>query len=359
MRLDLAGGWSDTPPFCLKHGGAVVNLAVDLNGQAPVQVFVRTCRDRHIVIRSIDLGAQTVVRSFGDLEKYSDISEEFSLAKAAFCIAGFHPRFHKNSVKSLPALLDDFGGGIEVTLLAATPKGSGLGTSSVLAATLLAALGATGGLSWDHEDLCRRTLALEQMLTSGGGWQDQAGGIYHGIKFIESSPGLEQKLLVRWLPEKLLGPQTANRMALLYYTGITRVAKTILQEIVRSMLLNSHSHTEKLFAIRDHAVAAYQSIQRESWPSLCGVVKRSWDLNQALDKGTNPPEVASIVGQVCDWTAGAKLLGAGGGGYMLLLAKDEDAGSRIRRKLTACPPNPRARFVDFSVSQTGLQITRS
>lgn len=359
VRLDLAGGWSDTPPFCLKHGGAVVNLGVDLNGQAPVQVFVRTCRDPHIVIRSIDLGAQTVIRSFEDLESYSNISEEFSLAKAAFCIAGFHPRFHKNPQNSLAAMLKDFGGGMEVSLLAATPKGSGLGTSSVLAATLLAALGATGGLSWDHESLCRRTLALEQMLTSGGGWQDQAGGIYHGIKLIETSPGLEQKPVVRWLPEQLLGPQTANRMALLYYTGITRVAKTILQEIVRGMLLNSHSHTENLFAIRDHAAGAYQSIQRESWPSLCGVVRRSWDLNQALDKGTNPPEVAAIIDSVSEWTAGVKLLGAGGGGYMLLLAKDEDAGNRMRQKLTACPPNPRARFVDFSVSQTGLQITRS
>jgi galactokinase/mevalonate kinase-like predicted kinase len=359
VRLDLAGGWSDTPPFCLKHGGAVVNMAVDLNGQAPVQVFVRTCRDRHIVIRSIDLGAQTVIRSFEDLENYSHIGEEFSLAKAAFCIAGFHSRFHKNSPKTLSDLLNIFGGGIEVSLLAATPKGSGLGTSSVLAATLLAAVGATGGLAWDHEDLCRRTLALEQMLTSGGGWQDQAGGIYHGIKFIETSPGLEQKPLVRWLPEKLLGPQTANRMALLYYTGITRMAKTILQEIVRGMLLNSHSHTEKLFAIRDHASSAYQSIQRESWPSLCRVVERSWDLNKALDKGTNPPEVSAIIDSVRDWTAAAKLLGAGGGGYMFLLAKDEEAGNRMRQKLTAFPPNPRARFVDFSVSQTGLQITRS
>ena len=359
VRLDLAGGWSDTPPFCLKHGGAVVNLAADLNGQAPVQVFVRTCRARQIVIRSIDLGAQTVIRSFEDLKSDAEIGGEFSLAKAAFCLAGFHPKFHKNPPASLPALLENFGGGIEVSLLAATPKGSGLGTSSVLASTLLAALGATGGLAWDHEDLCRRTLALEQMLTSGGGWQDQAGGIYHGIKFIETSPGLEQKPLVRWLPEQLFGPGTANRMALLYYTGITRVAKTILQEIVRGMLLNSHSHMEKVFAIRDHAVCAYQSIQRESWTSLCSVVARSWDLNRALDKGTNPPEVAAIIGSVSDWTAGVKLLGAGGGGYMLILAKDEEAGNRVRQKLTAFPPNPRARFVDFSVSQTGLQITRS
>ena len=359
VRLDLAGGWSDTPPFCLKYGGAVVNLAVDLNGQAPVQVFVRTCREHHLVIRSIDLGAETIIRTFEELENHSWIGGEFSLAKAAFCLAGFHPDFHKSSASSLAGLLKNFGGGIEVSLLAATPKGSGLGTSSVLAATLLAALGETGGLAWDHEELCRRTLALEQMLTSGGGWQDQAGGIYHGIKFIETSPGLEQTPLVRWLPEKLLGPRTANRMALLYYTGITRVAKTILQEIVRGMLLNSHSHLEKVFAIREHAISAYQSIQRESWPALCDVVARSWELNQALDRGTNPPEVADIVASVSDWTAGVKLLGAGGGGYMLLLAKDEEAGSRIRQKLTAHPPNPRARFVDFSVSQTGLQITRS
>ncbi|MFZ4775022.1 MAG: bifunctional fucokinase/fucose-1-phosphate guanylyltransferase [Terrimicrobiaceae bacterium] len=359
VRLDLAGGWSDTPPFCLKQGGAVVNLGVDLNGQAPVQVFVRRCLDRHIVIRSIDLGAQTTIRSFEELENCREVGEEFSLAKAAFCLAGFHPKFHNNSPASLSKLLEEFGGGLELSLLAATPKGSGLGTSSVLAATILAALGATGGLGWSHEDLVQRTMALEQMLTSGGGWQDQAGGIYHGIKLIETTPGLEQKPSVRWLPEQLLGSNTANRMALLYYTGITRVAKTILQEIVRGMLLNSHSHMENLFAIRAHAMSAYQSIQRESWSSLCQVVERSWELNQALDRGTNPPEVAAIIASVRDWSAGGKLLGAGGGGYMLLLAKDEEAGNRMRQKLIAHPPNPRARFVDFSVSRTGLQITKS
>jgi len=54
-------------------------------------------------------------------------------------------------------------------------EGSGLGTSSILAATVLAALGDLCGLSWDRNTLFTRTLALEQMLTTGGGWQDQAG----------------------------------------------------------------------------------------------------------------------------------------------------------------------------------------
>ena len=359
VRLDLAGGWSDTPPFCLKHGGAVVNLAVELNGQAPVQVFARMSRKRRIVIRSIDLGAETVIQTLADLEGVSEIGGEFALAKAAVCLAGFHPRFRNDGATTLEEILEAFGGGVEVSMLAATPKGSGLGTSSVLAATLLAALGSSGGFGWDNEEIFQRTLALEQMLTSGGGWQDQAGGIYHGIKLIETLPGLEQNPTIKWLPEHLLGPQQANTVALLFYTGITRVAQTILREIVRGMFLNNGRHLANLFAIRAHALEAYQAIQLESWEGLCRVVQRSWELNEALDSGTNPPEVAAILNQISDWTAGAKLLGAGGGGYLLILAKDLDSAAKIRRSLQERPPNPRARFVDFSLSTTGLQITRS
>ena len=50
---------------------------------------------------------------------------------------------------------------------------------------------------------------------------------------------------------------------------------------------------------------------------------------------------------------------AGGGGYLLMIAKDEQASQRIRNVLTECPPNDRARFVNISVSETGLEITRS
>ena len=71
----------------------------------------------------------------------------------------------------------------------------------------------------------------------------------------------------------------------------------------------------------------------------------------------NPPEsVPSCVG---DYLEAARLLGAGGGGYLLMLAKDPESAVRIRRLLEESPPGPTARFVDFRVSETGLQITRS
>ena len=54
-RLDLGGGWTDTPPYALEHGGRVLNAAVELNGQPPIQAFARTIAEPLVRIRSIDL----------------------------------------------------------------------------------------------------------------------------------------------------------------------------------------------------------------------------------------------------------------------------------------------------------------
>ena len=92
---------------------------------------------------------------------------------------------------------------------------------------------------WDKNEICRRTLALEQLLTTGGGWQDQYGGVLQGIKLLQTEAGFTQQPLVRWLPEHLFTHPEYRDCHLLYYTGITRTAKGILAEIVRSMFLNS------------------------------------------------------------------------------------------------------------------------
>ena len=244
-------------------------------------------------------------------------------------------------------------------MLSAVPKGSGLGTSSILAATLLATLGDVCGLGWDREVWFTRTLALEQMLTTGGGWQDQAGAIFRGVKMIETSPGLAQEPTLRWLPEHLFESEHANRTILLYYTGITRLAKNILSEIVRGIFLNSPEHLRVIGEIAANADFAFNAIQRCERAALVEAVRNSWALNQRLDAGTNPPAVQAILQRLGDYLAACKLLGAGGGGYLLLFAKDEVAAERMRRELTDHPPNARARFVQFSLSRTGLQVTRS
>jgi galactokinase/mevalonate kinase-like predicted kinase len=360
IRFDLAGGWTDTPPYCIEQGGKVLNLAADLNGQPPIQAFARLAERPELVMRSIDLGVEERVRTYEELDTYGQPDRPFALAKAAFALAGFLPRFHANGgFASLEHQLREFGGGIELSLLSAVPKGSGLGTSSILAATVLAALGDLCGLDWDRNVLFTRTLALEQMLTTGGGWQDQAGAIFRGLKLIETAPGLAQKPSIRWLPHHLFDHEYANRSILLYYTGLTRLAKNILAEIVRGMFLNSPVHLGIIAEIGANADLASAAIQKCDYPMLLAAIRNSWTLNQRLDGGTNPPAVEQILARIRDYLGATKLLGAGGGGYLLLFGKDEAAAAKIKQELTSHPPNARARFVDFGLSETGLQLTRS
>ena len=365
VRIDIAGGWTDTPPYCLMEGGNVVNLAIELNGQPPLQCYVKPCREPHIVLRSIDLGATEVVETNEQLSDYGKVGSPFSIPKAALTLAGFGSPVAVGCAAAVPqpsslrSQLEAFGCGIELTLLSAVPAGSGLGTSSILAATVLGALNDFCQLGWDKNEIGHRTLILEQMLTTGGGWQDQFGGVLGGVKLLQTTSGFDQNPSVRWLPDGLYTQPEYQQCHLLYYTGITRTAKKILAEIVRRMFLNEHNQLLLLRQMKQHTMDMYEAIQRQDFPTMGRLVRKTWQQNQLLDSGTNPPEVAALTVLVDDLCLGYKLPGAGGGGYLYMVAKDPEAAARIKTILQANRPNANARFVDMTLSKTGLQISRS
>ncbi|MBR5655879.1 MAG: bifunctional fucokinase/L-fucose-1-P-guanylyltransferase [Prevotella sp.] len=361
VRIDIAGGWTDTPPFCLMEGGNVINLAIELNGQPPIQTYVKPCSEFHIVLRSIDLGASEIVKSYSELIEFKQVGSPFAIPKAALALAGFHPDFAPSqySFSSLEDQLRDFGSGIEVTLLSAIPAGSGLGTSSILASTVLGSLNDFCGLGWDKNEIGRRTLVLEQLLTTGGGWQDQFGGLLAGVKLLQTSRGFDQNPVVRWLPTGIYTQPEYRACHLLYYTGITRTAKKILGEIVRKMFLNHHEELSMLREMKEHTLDMYDAIQREDFERMGHLMRKTWKQNQALDNGTNPEEVKRLTNLVDDLCLGYKLPGAGGGGYLYMVAKDPEAAIRIRQILNENRINKNARFVDMTLSNKGLQVSRS
>ncbi|MCD8266570.1 MAG: bifunctional fucokinase/L-fucose-1-P-guanylyltransferase [Prevotellaceae bacterium] len=359
LRIDIAGGWTDTPPYCLSSGGNVVNLAVDLNGQQPLQAYVKCCDEPKIILRSIDLGAAETVTTYEELQDFARVGSPFSIPKAALALAGFSPTFSEAHYKSLEEQLRDFGCGIELTLLSAVPAGSGMGTSSILASTVLGAVSDFCGLGWDKTQVCNRTLVLEQLLTTGGGWQDQYGGVLHGLKLLRTGPGFDQTPVASWLPDTLYTDPACAPCHLLYYTGITRTAKTILREIVRNMFLSDTETLRLLRQMKEHALEAQAAIMRGDFPGLASLVGKTWEQNKRLDPGTDPKEVEEIIRRVGDLCLGLKLPGAGGGGFLYMIAKDANAAAIIRRTLTLNAPNPRARFVEMSLSRTGMQTSRS
>ena len=359
VRIDIAGGWTDTPPFCLMEGGNVINLAIELNGQPPLQTYIRPCREPHIVLRSIDLGAVEVVETYEQLADFMHVGSPFSIPKAALVLAGFQPGFSAERHASLRDQLTAFGCGMELTLLSAIPAGSGLGTSSILAATVLGAVSDFCSLAWDKNEIGRRTLVLEQLLTTGGGWQDQYGGVHGGVKLLQTGRGFDQSPLVRWLPDDVYTQADCAGCHLLYYTGITRTAKSILAEIVRRMFLNSNKQLALLREMKAHTMAMYEALQRRDFRHTGLLMRETWRQNQALDSGTNPAEVKRLTDLVDDLCLGYKLPGAGGGGYLYMMAKDPEAAARIRQVLGANRMNANARFVDMTMSKAGLQVSRS
>lgn len=125
------------------------------------------------------------------------------------------------------------------------------------------------------------------------------------------------------------------------------------------MFLNNTHHLERLRQMKQHALDMFDAIQRNQYEEMARLVGVTWRQNQALDSGTNPAEVQQIISMIDDWCLGYKLPGAGGGGYLYMAAKDEEAAARIRKTLNEHRPNDKARFVDMALSHTGLEVSRS
>ena len=344
VRIDIAGGWTDTPPYCMMKGGNVVNLAVELNGQSPIQATVRPIHESHIILRSIDLGTEECVKTADQLADYDRVGSPFSISKAALTMVGFSPRA--------------LGCGIVLETYSAVPAGSGLGTSSILAATVLAALSEFCGLGWDKNEIGRRTLELEQMLTTGGGWQDQFGGLSGGVKLLQTEPGPVQTPRETPLPPDVFTNPEYAPCHLLYYTGITRTAKTILGEIVQRMHQQEPQQMALLAEMKQHALDMSEAVRCSDLMAVGHLIRKTWEQNQLLDSGTNPSAIQQMIALIDDFCWGYKLPGAGGGGFLYMVAKNPEAAEHIRQTLTEHQPNPRARFVDMTLSKSGLQVNR-
>jgi len=311
-----------------------------------------------IRISSIDLGVTIEIDDLATLLDYRQPGSEFALAKAALALSGFSPDAAAWPAGiTLPEMLQRFGGGIELTTLAAIPKGSGLGTSSIMGAVTLAVIQRVLGKASSERNLFYDVLRLEQALTTGGGWQDQIGGSVGGTKIIRTRPGLAPDAAIHFLPSDVLDPHLNGGTTLLYYTGITRLAKDILEQVV-GRYLNRNRHAMATLR-RIHALAPdmADAVSRKDQSTFGRLITTAWELNKELDPNSTNPEVESLMSRVRSRVHGAKLIGAGGGGFMLLVCRSAQDAMNVRRDLEDAPPNPRARFFDFAVNPEGLIVT--
>ena len=286
LRIGLLGGGTDLPDYYREYGGRVLNCAIDKY----IYVIVKQRFDDDIYV---NYSRKEIVSQVGDLEH--------ELVREAMLMTGVTK-------------------GVEITTLADIPStGSGLGSSSAVTVGLLHALFAYQGSQVSAEELAQRACDIEiERCGKPIGKQDQYIAAFGGIRDIRFGPGEEVVAEELGLPAD--ERRALQHQIMLFYTGITRSANTILAE----QNANIAATQPQLQLLRDLAGFAVDRLRSGDVDAIGPALRESWEAKRKLASGVSNGQIDAAVGRALDAGAsGAKLTGAGGGGFLLVICPME------------------------------------
>lgn len=331
VRVNWGGGWTDTPPYCNEKGGVVLNAAILLNGQEPIEVELRKLPEKHVEFASLDLDAHGVVTTATEIQDCHNPYDSFALHKAALIACGIIPM---EGEADLEKILDEMGGGFYMsTCVKGVPKGSGLGTSSILSGACVRAFGKFLGTNWSDSDVYELVLNLEQIMSTGGGWQDQVGGLTGGIKYITSRSGMKQKLKVEYLDlDEATKTELQERFALIY-TGQRRLARNLLRDVVGNYIGGKKESKEALEEMKHLAVMMRYELEQGDVDAFARLLNEHWEVSKKLDAGSTNTCIDQIFTSCEDLIDGKFISGAGGGGFLQVILKKGVSKEMLRAQL--------------------------
>ena len=333
VRVNWGGGWTDTPPHCQEHGGVVLNAAISLKGNLPIQVSIRKLDQLVIQLESQDIGAYGEFKDMDEVNDCGNPYDKFALHKAALIACGV---LRKNDTRNLQEVLEELGGGIYLsTQVINVPKGSGLGTSSILAGACVKGLFEFFGEEAGDDILYDVVLSMEQLMSTGGGWQDQVGGLTPGIKMITTRPGIDQVIQVQpvVLKEETL-KELQERFALIY-TGQRRLARNLLRDVVGGYIGNRKESLDALHKMKRIAVLMQFELEQGNIDAFAKLLNQHWELSIQLDKGSTNTCIQQIFMACEDLIDGKFISGAGGGGFLQVILKKGVTKADLRERLYA------------------------
>ena len=330
LRVNWGGGWSDTPPYCNENGGTVLNVAILLNGKKPVEVTLERIDELKIVFDSRDMDVHGEFDTIEPLQATGDPFDPFALQKACLLACGIIPQ----KGYKLEDILRRLGGGFvmhsEVTDV---PKGSGLGTSSILSAACVKAVFEFTGIEFTEEDLYAHVLAMEQIMSTGGGWQDQVGGATPGLKYISSMPGLKQEIKVTHVEIPESARKELDERFVLIYTGQRRLARNLLRDVVGRYVGNEPDSLFALEEIQKTAALMRFELERGNVDGFAKLLDYHWELSEKVDAGSSNTLIEQIFSSIEELIDGRLVCGAGGGGFLQVILKKgitrEDVENRL------------------------------
>ena len=354
-RIDFGGGWTDTPPYSIERGGTVLNAAVTLRGRHPILAEAATLAEPKLILDSRDIEATIEPATVGEVLAYANPADPFALLKAALVLRGVVSAAD-DPARPLRDLFGGIGAGLRLSTQTFIPRGSGLGTSSIMAGAVLAALAHWRGDDLPEARLFDEVLCLEQMLTTGGGWQDQVGGLTGGVKLVTSGPGLPQAIRVTPVA---LSPRTSAELGarlLLVYTGQQRLAKNLLRNVMIRWMLRDPEMVWIQAEIARLALAMRDALLADDLDTFGALLSEHWALNKRMDPGCTNPFIDSLFEILTPYINGGKLAGAGGGGYAMVIARSVQDAAALANTLAARYPGTPVGIWPCGVPEEGLRV---
>ena len=346
LRVNWGGGWSDTPPYCLENGGKVLNAAILLNKMKPVIVVFEKIEEKKIILISEDLNAKAEFTEINKLQETGNPYDPFAVPKACLIACGILPQKGGN----LNDILTRLGSGFSInSRVRNVPKGSGLGTSSILAAALAKAALEFIGMNPTEKELQGIVLVMEQLMSTGGGWQDQAGGLCNGIKIITSKPSFNQILNVRHLKLTKETKEELNKRFCIIYSGETRLAHNILTLVEGRYLgyveesIKAHMRIQEL---AEDMCIALESGDINYFGKLLNV---HWEYSKMICMGATNKLIEKIFYFIDELIIGRMICGAGGGGFLQVVLQENVTKEMLHNKLKETFPDTEIDVWDCSI----------
>lgn len=292
LRISFAGGGTDIPPYSTRYGGCVISTTIDKYTYASLEPR----EDDWIEIHSLDFGRVVRYR----LDDPPEYDGNLDLVKAI-----------------VSHLSDHIPGGFTLYLHSDAPPGSGLGASSALVVAVLGAFRRWLHLPWTRYDLAQHAFDIERVeFGIKGGYQDQYAAAFGGFNFIEFLADTVVVNPLRLDPEVLLELEYS---LLLCYTGQARRSDGIIEDVVRNYQQRKQTTLDALHGLKNLAIAAKNALLQGRLQDFGELLHQGWLAKKQTARKISTPHIDEMYDAARKAGAlGGKLLGAGGGGYLLV-----------------------------------------
>ena len=298
LRLGLAGGGTDIYDFSNLHGGAVLNVTINMYA--------------HTTIKQIDNN------------KIIFDSKDLNIIEEASCNEIFLKKFKlKLHFGVYKRIIEEFNDnnfiGVMVTTYTDSPMGSGLGSSSSLVVSMIKAYVELLNLPLGEYDIAELAYSIEREdLKLKGGRQDQYAATFGGFNFIEFAPN--QRVIVNPLRVRQWIRDELAESILLYFTGQSRVSSNIIADQVKQSRVGKDNFVKRMLDIKQSAYDMKMALLKMNIDDLAKIMNHGWELKKQTSKLISNPMIEEIYNEAMNgYAKAAKISGAGGGGFFIFI----------------------------------------